>query len=65
MLHRYLDDALATAQASPARATEAHAALEAAARITGTRWLVEGGVVVVVACPREALRSFALRFPGE
>lgn len=57
MLHAWVDEALAPLRADPRRAQAAHDAVEESARVEGVRALSDGGAVVVVAVPLEALRD--------
>lgn len=57
MLHRWVDRSLAPLRADPREAQAAHDAIEASARVEGVRALTDGGAVVVVAVPLEALRD--------
>ncbi|MGF1466327.1 MAG: hypothetical protein ACFCGT_09345 [Sandaracinaceae bacterium] len=63
-IHRFVDDALAAALASPRTAARVHAAVARAAEVVGVRPLVDGGAVVVVAVPLEALRRASGDLPG-
>ena len=58
-LHRWADDALAEALACPWDADAIHRAIDAQARVEGTRALPDGGAVVLVAVPVAALRDAA------
>jgi hypothetical protein len=56
-IHAWADDALARVRADPRIAQAVHTAIDASARVEGVRPLVDGGAVVVVTVPLEALRT--------
>ena len=56
-LHAWVDDALARVRAHPRDATRVHDAVDAAAEVRGVRPLSDGGAVVVVEVPVQALRD--------
>ncbi len=57
LIHRWADDALAAAQATPAQAQATHAAIDRSCVVTGTRPRADGSATVEVACPLRALRT--------
>lgn len=57
LIHRWADDALAQAQATPSQAQATHAAIDRASVVIATRPLADGSATLQVACPLEALRT--------
>lgn len=58
-LHDFVDDALAARRAPPWLAQRAHDAVDRAAEVAAARALLDGGAVVRVVVPGNALRSAA------
>lgn len=56
-IHAWADDVLAARRADPRRAEAAHAAIDAHARVSAVRPLVDGAAVVIVEVPLAALRD--------
>lgn len=56
-LHAWADGALAALHADPRAAQAIHDAIDRGARVEGVRPLADGGAVVVVVVPLEALRA--------
>jgi len=67
MLHTYVDEALRTGAATPSVIAQAHQAVDAQARVTGVRGLVDCGAVVRMAMPFSglvtAVSGAGVRFP--
>ncbi len=59
LLHRFVDEHLASASAPARVAVAAHRAVDAHARTAGLRPLVAGGTVVVIELPLARLRRAA------
>lgn len=57
LLHRFVDDALATVGASPSALRDVHAAVDASADLRRVRSLVDGSALVEVVLPVAALRD--------
>ena len=58
-IHRWVDDAMAEARVMPWSASGVHRAIEGEASVAGIRPMVDGGAVVLVEVPAEALRAAA------
>ncbi len=61
LLHRFVDDALATVDVSPAELRDVHAAVDASADLRRTRSLVDGSALVELALPISVLRGVVER----
>jgi hypothetical protein len=57
LIHRWADDALAAAQATPSEAQATHTAIDRSCVVVATRPLADGSATLRVACPLAALRA--------